>query len=273
MTAILIGVVIGFINGGIFGAILGGCIGSWINRKLFGHRYSGFVNSEANRKKAQSAFFNATFLVMGRIAKADGRVSEQEINAASDIMTYLRLTNSQRQDAITLFNEGKKPSSDIETPLRELRQTPGVNNLIVMFLEIQLQAAYADGGLSTAEQAVFRQVCGILGINNFVFEKIHQRFLAQRAYYQQGGHYQHQSGGYARTSANDLKQAYQILGVEPSASDSEVKRAYRKLMSQHHPDKLVAKGLPEEMMAVAKEKAQEIQGAYDLIREYRKNRS
>ena len=206
---------------------------------------------------------------MGRLAKADGRVSEQEINAASAIMSNMRLPTAQRQEAIRLFNEGKKPSSDIETPLREFRQVMGSGTLIPMFLEIQLAAAYADGGLSTAEQAIFRQVCGILGVSGFVFEKIHQRFLAQQAYYQQGG-YRQQAGGYARTSAADLKQAYQILGVEASAPDSDIKRAYRKLMSQHHPDKLVAKGLPEEMMEVAKQKAQEIQGAYDMVREYRK---
>ena len=270
MTAILIGAVIGFINGGFFGAILGGYIGSWVNRKFFARDYTPFGSSGASRQRAQSAFFKATFLVMGRLAKADGRVSEQEIDAARAIMSNMRLSTAQRQEAIQLFNEGKKPSSDVETPLREFRQVMGSGTLIPMFLEIQLAAAYADGGLSAAEQAVFKQICGILGVSGFVFEKIHQRFLAQQAYYQQGG-YQQRTGGYTRSSASDLKQSYQILGVEASASDSEIKRAYRKLMSQHHPDKLVAKGLPEEMMEVAKQKTQEIQGAYDLVREHRKN--
>ena len=270
MTAILIGAVIGFINGGIFGAILGGYIGAWINRKFFARTYNPFGNTGASRQRAQTAFFKATFLVMGRLAKADGRVSEQEIDAASAIMSNMRLSTAQRQEAIRLFNEGKMPSADIETPLREFRQVMGSGTLIPMFLEIQLAAAYADGSLSAAEQAVFKQVCGLLGVSGFVFEKIHQRFQAQRAYYQQGGYHQ-QGGGYAHTSASDLKQAYQILGVESSTPDSDIKRAYRKLMSQHHPDKLVAKGLPEEMMEVAKQKAQEIQGAYDLVREHRKN--
>ena len=275
MTAILIGAVIGFINGGLFGAILGGYIGAWFNRKFFPRTYtpfgSSFGNKSASRQRAQSAFFKATFLVMGRLAKADGQVSEQEINAASAIMSNMRLSTAQRQEAIRLFNEGKKPSADIETSLHEFRQVMGSGTLIPMFLEIQLAAAYADGGLSPAEQAIFKQICGILGVSGFVFEKIHQRFLAQQAYYQQGG-YRQQAGGYTRSSASDLKQAYQILGVEPSASDSDIKRAYRKLMSQHHPDKLVAKGLPEEMMEVAKQKAQEIQGAYDLVKERRKNK-
>lgn len=274
MTAIVIGAVIGFIYGGFFGGILGGYIGAWFNRKIFGRRYttfsSSFGNSHANRQRAQSVFFSATFLVMGRMAKADGHVSEQEIDAASAIMVNMRLSADQRQEAIKLFNEGKKPSTDIETPLREFRQAVGSSSLIPMFLEIQLAAAYADGNITPAEQAMLTQVCSALGVSAFIFDKIHQRFLAQRAYYQQGG-YQQQTGGFNRSSASDLKQAYQILGVDSSESDANVKRAYRKLMSQHHPDKLVAKGLPEEMMEVAKQKTQEIQGAYDMVREYRKN--
>ena len=269
MTAILIGVLIGFTYGGVFGAILGGLIGSWINGKLFGGGTAGLGGNSQQRQRAQTAFFKATFLVMGRVAKADGRVSEHEIDAANAIMANMRLSSAQRQEAIRFFNDGKSSSSDIEGPLREFRQVAGASTLIPMFLEIQLSAAYADGTLSPAEQVVFKQVCNALGIGDFVFEKLHRRFQAQRAYYQQQG-YQRQ-GGFNQPSVSDLKQAYMVLGVEPEASDAEVKRAYRKLMSQHHPDKLVAKGLPEEMMEVAKEKAQEIQGAYDQVREYRKN--
>ena len=271
MIAILIGVLIGFTYGGIFGAFLGGYIGSWINRKFFGGTGpAGLGGNTQQRQRAQTVFFKATFMTMGRVAKADGHVSEHEIDAANTIMVNMRLNPTQRQEAIKLFSEGKKPSSDIEEVLTEFRQVAGSSTLIPMFLEIQLAAAYADGSLSPSEQAVFKQICAHLGVGNFVFDKIHQRFQAQRAYYQQGG-YQQQGGGFNRTSASDLKQAYMVLGVEPEASDAEVKRAYRKLMSQHHPDKLVAKGLPEEMMEVAKEKAQEIQGAYDQVREYRKN--
>ena len=270
MIAILIGVLTGFTYGGIFGAFLGGFIGSWVNRKLFGGvGPAGLGGSSQQRQRAQTAFFKATFMAMGRVAKADGRVSEHEIDAANAIMTNMRLSPAQRQEAISLFNEGKSPSSDITTVLQEFRRVAGSSTLIPMFLEIQLSAAYADGSLSPAEQAVFKQMCSHLGVGSFVFEKIHQRFQAQRNYYQQGG-YQQQGAGFNRTSVSGLKQAYMVLGVEPESSDAEVKRAYRKLMSQHHPDKLVAKGLPEEMMEVAKEKAQEIQGAYDQVREYRK---
>ncbi|KEQ17482.1 co-chaperone DjlA [Endozoicomonas numazuensis] len=272
MTAILIGVFIGFVFGGPFGALFGGILGAWINRNYINpnEQTGGGARGHFNRQRAQSAFFKATFLVMGRLAKADGRVSEHEIEMASAIMNEMRLSPDQRKAAINLFNQGKQPSADISEALAEFRRVAGSSTLVPLFLEIQLQAAYADGSLTAAERAVFKHVCDQLGVSQISFELLHKRFQAQRAYYHAGGQ---QGGGWARPdSGQSLSKAYEVLGVESSATDSEVKRAYRKLMSQHHPDKLVAKGLPEEMMEVAKQKAQEIQVAYEQIRDHRKNK-
>ncbi|WP_252179316.1 co-chaperone DjlA [Endozoicomonas sp. 4G] len=272
MTAILIGVFIGFMSGGPFGAVFGGILGAWINRNYINpnQRAGGGPRGYFDRQRAQSAFFQATFLAMGRLAKADGRVSEHEIEMASAIMNQMRLSPDQREAAINLFNQGKQPNADISAALAEFRRVAGSSTLIPLFLEIQLQAAYADGSLTQAERVVFRQICEQLGVSQISFELLHKRFQAQRAYYQAGGQ---QGGGWARPdSGQSLAKAYEVLGVEPAATDSEVKRAYRKLMSQHHPDKLVAKGLPEEMMEVAKQKTQEIQAAYDQVREHRKGK-
>ena len=73
----------------------------------------------------------------------------------------------------------------------------------------------------------------------------------------------------AATARTSLKDAYRLLGVSDGASDAELKKAYRRLMSQHHPDKLVAKGLPEQMVKDATEKTQQIKAAYELIRKSR----
>ncbi|KZZ15482.1 hypothetical protein A3751_17250 [Oleiphilus sp. HI0080] len=81
--------------------------------------------------------------------------------------------------------------------------------------------------------------------------------------------YNKEQGFDAQNSASQLEEAYDVLGLEKECSDQELKRAYRRLMSQHHPDKLVAKGLPEEMMKLATEKTQQIKEAYELVKRNR----
>jgi DnaJ like chaperone protein len=133
-----------------------------------------------------------------------------------------------------------------------------------MFLDIQVQAAFADGTLDPEEENVLLKICQILKISRLEFQHIKMQAQAQQRFHQQGpphsGH-----------SQNSLADAYSVLGISENASDTEIKKAYRRLMSQNHPDKLVAKGLPEEMMTVAKKKTQKIAKAYELIRESRKN--
>ncbi len=272
----ILGTLIGLVFGGPFGALFGGLIGYWLDsqqrRQLM---RSAQARTRQGRAQAQSAFFRATFMVMGRVAKSDGLVSQSEIDVATALMSRMGLTQEQRREAIGLFNQGKEPGSDIESALSAFRRVAD-GSLTQIFLEIQLQAAYAGGQpISAAERAVLKHVCSMLGVSNFTFEVIHQRFLAQQSFHsrqqqwRQGSHsYRQQS---VQTERYSLDKAYGVLGVKADASDAEVKKSYRRLMSQHHPDKLVAKGLPPEMMEVAKEKTQEIQAAYDAIRNARKS--
>ncbi len=264
-TGLLIGALFGFWTGGLFGLLFGGALGFWIQRRL-GKR----------PLHPQQAFFAATFSVMGKVAKADGRVTETEIQYARDVMARLNLNEAKRQEAIALFGEGKQADFDIAsvlTPLaRALRFRP---ELKLMFLEIQLQAAFADGELSGAEQQVLQQVCQLLQVSYADLEQVVGRSRAEQAFHQHSHEYHRRTGqGWQRASAPDeqalLQDAYGVLGVAASASDSEIKKAYRRLISQHHPDKLVARGLPEEMMQLAKEKTQEIQAAYERIKTTRR---
>lgn len=271
LLRILVFAFLGSVFIGPVGALIGAALAAWIpTQALQMHYVRG--QSAGRRRHTQKAFSKATFLVMGKLAKSDGRVNEEEIQLASSLMSEMRLSAEQRKQAIKLFNQGKNPGCDIREVLLEFRQASGSGSLIQMFVELQLQAAYADGQMSRAELEVLHWVCECLGINRFTFEVLHQRFLAQRAFYSR----RNSSRGYQQQPAHQQqskrKEAYATLGVLANATGKEIKRAYRKLMSEHHPDKLVAKGLPEEMMEMAKKKTQEIQAAYDLIQEERKKR-
>jgi len=136
----------------------------------------------------------------------------------------------------------------------------------LMFLEIQIQVAFSDGDLDTKEREVLHTIAKLLGYSARQLDNLLEMIIASAAFNQQSGQsHQQFNGGNASTNAGQLANAYKILGVSKEDSKGEIKKAYRKLMSQHHPDKLIAKGLPPAMMEAAKEKTQDIQAAYDLI--------
>ena len=253
-----IGGALGFMMGGPLGALLGAALGHQFDvglTQVSGERLGDTVEHE----RTQAAFFTATFSVMGHIAKADGRVSEKEIGLVEALMAEMRLRPEQRRAAIGLFNEGKEASFPLDAALEQFRrECHRRSTLIRMFLEIQIRAALADGRLHRAENSILRRVALRLGVPTRQFEEL-LRFIQGIA----------EDRGEARHRIED---DYRVLGVARSASDGEVKKAYRRLMSQHHPDKLVAKGLPEEMMQVATDTTREVRAAYERIMDSRKRR-
>ncbi len=253
--------------GGAFGFMMGGPLGALIGI-AFGHNFdkglssvmsdSGFFPGQQER--VQAAFFTATFSVMGYIAKADGRVSREEIKMAEAVMSQMGLTGEVRESAKKLFNEGKSDDFPLDDVLDQFKkEVHRRSTLIQVFLEIQLQAAYADGVLDKSEEQVLIHICRRLGVPLDQFQRLEDML---KAGFGQGSY---QAPGQPRHKTT-LQEAYTLLGVEKSASDAEVKKAYRRLMSQHHPDKLVAKGLPEQMIKDATEKTQQIKDAYEQIK-------
>ena len=251
--------------GGAFGFMIGGPLGALMGI-AFGHSFDrgmgglGEVELGADQERTQAAFFTATFSVMGYIAKADGRVTRDEIDLAKAVMDRLGLSAEMRSSAKKLFNEGKASDFPIDEVMEQFRrETHRRTTLIQMFLEIQLQAAYADGVMHPAEKAALIGICQHLGIPASQLNRLEEMLRA----------------GFGRsdydpaTARTSLKDAYRLLGVDDSVSDVELKKSYRRLMSQHHPDKLVAKGLPEQMIKDATAKTQQIKAAYELIRKSR----
>jgi len=255
------GAIIGALLGWSVGRFWGAVLGAFLGYSLAANRgRMHWVHADAGR--AQAAFFNATFSVMGCIAKADGRVSEHEIRAARAIMAQMNLTGEKQRDAIELFNQGKQPDFQLDPVLIHFREEcGGYPALLRMFLQIQLAAAFADGVLHPAEQAIFARICTLLGISSAELNQYEAFIHAQQTF---GGGRES-----ARAQPDKLAAAYQTLGVQPTHSDEEIKRAYRRLMKENHPDRLVSRGLPEAMLKIAQEKTQQINIAYDVIKNAR----
>lgn len=259
----ILGAFFGFMFGNIFGMLLGIWLGHRFDRASalnFNVQNGLFANSVSSQEK-QKLFFATTFSVMGHIAKAKGNVTQTDIQVANAYMDQMQLQGEGRAEAQRSFSQGKESEFPLQEKLNEFAQmVRGDRNVLQMFLGIQVQVAYSDGELHQKEKDILYHIAQHLGFSRFELDRLLQMIEGQQ-HFHQGKQQQQQE-----TSISD---SYKVLGIDESASDKEVKRAYRKLMSQNHPDKLASKGLPEEMMMLAKEKAQDIQRAYEALRKSR----
>ncbi|NQY62843.1 MAG: co-chaperone DjlA [Alteromonadaceae bacterium] len=259
------GKVLGFLFGfmlskNIFGALLG----LWLGHSFDKGRKLDFNNLGGKDSSRQAEFFYTTFSVMGYIAKANGQVTSHEIAFATAYMDKLGLNGEMRQQAQDAFREGKTAGFLIDERLNHFKQVCGNrHDLLLLFLEIQIQVAFADGELDTEERKALHKIAQLLGYSARDLDKLLEMMIAGAQFHQQSQ--SHFSGAGKFTSKQQVDIAYKLLGVDDGSSERDIKKAYRKLMSQHHPDKLIAKGLPPEMMEIAKQKTQDIQAAYELV--------
>ncbi|MDN3522953.1 co-chaperone DjlA [Halomonas ramblicola] len=249
LIVVLIGAFLGFLAGGPLGLLVGGGLGYWLAARL---RRSMLGRLAAS----QSQFLESTFAIMGCMCKADGQVTEEELEASRQLWDRLRLNEAQRAKARADFTRGKAADFDLEAELARVRRIVGNQPALrQVFLQVQLAAIAADGRLHPAEHDMLMRVVRGLGCSEAEIAQIEAMLRgASEAPGEQGP---------------SLEDAYRVLGVEEDASDAELKRAYRRLMSQNHPDKLAAKGLPESMREVAQERTSEIGNAYERIRRAR----
>lgn len=265
----IIGSLLGLLVGGFVGCIIGFIVGYFFDQ--------GLVNAlkhpplkgipEEDIQNAQHVFFKTVFLVMGYLAKIDGRVSESEIQVARKIMDKMALTEALRLKAIHYFNQGKSQQFDLNDTLSEfLTVSHGNESLLLMFIEIMLTAVYADGQMSLVQRRALMAIANQLGFSANDMARLEAMYRAQQRFY---GHSAHAQQRGTRSLSTKLQDAYEVLGVKPDVSNENLSKAYRRLMSQHHPDKLMSKGLPEDMIKMATEKTQDIKRAYELIRKNR----
>ena len=250
----VLGGALGYMIGGPLGAMLGVAFaGNFSKRKS---NFGGFSKDyhTGDQQRVQAAFFSCLFSVMGYIAKVDGKVSKSEILLAQQVMQHMQLPEDMQKAAQELFNQGKGKDFNLDEVLEQFRtESHRRTHLLRIFLEIQIQVTYADGVFDGKEHDALKYIAQKLHFPIHELESLIQQFSVT-------------SNNTNQLTIND---AYVILGVDKSLTDKELKRAYRRLLSQHHPDKLVAKGLPEEMKKIANEKTQKIISAYELIKKQR----
>jgi DnaJ like chaperone protein len=264
---------IGKVTGGVLGGLVLGPIGAALG-VLLGHQFDE-MSSQAEEPPAAEElttigerFFRASFQVMGYLAKADGRVSEREIAAARTVMDNLRLNAAQVREAIACFTFGKQADYDYGAVLAQLAHIcRGRPDLARVFLEIQVRAALEGNDLAGPVRPLVSRLAGALGVSALEFTHIETVLRIQRG----GGFGARRAQGAAAAAARDreLGEAYRVLETTAGASDEEVAKAYRRQLQRHHPDKLKAHGLPESMMAHAKQRTQQIIEAWEIVRERR----
>jgi len=253
----VIGGTFGFMMGGPLGALMGATMGNYFDSGLQNPRVNNTLGLGAT-ERVQSVFFATTFAIMGYVSKADGKVTSDEISMAEHVMSQMRLNAQQREVAKSLFSQGKADGFPVHEVLHQFKKECfRRRNLIQMFMEIVTSMAFADGSLSANEQKVLSSIAMDLGYSEQDFSQLMSRLSGQVNFTSKESRQQ------------TLRAAYDLLAVTPNVSDQDLKKAYRRQMNQHHPDKLVSKGMPEEMIDIATEKTQEIKAAYELIKEER----
>ena len=251
MLFIVIGAMLGAIFGGLLGLFFGGLLG-YMASVAVQHSVVGGL------RVAQSQLLDSTFAIMGALCKADNVASRDEINAVEQIFRMLKLQGEQREQAKAAFNRGKQPDFDLDAAVDQFaRISRGRGPLLQLFLQLQCMAVAADGRIDPAEHAMLVRIARRLGLGETDVSQLEALLRAAT-----GG----PSAAGSEPTKDRIADAYAALGVTPAASAAEIKRAYRKLISQNHPDKLAARGLPESMRAVAEERSREINSANDLIK-------
>jgi DnaJ like chaperone protein len=233
---------VGFMFGGPIGALIGASLGhALIDDKVRMQRAE--TGSMSSLEQRQAVFFTATFAMLGKIAKADGKVCEHEIKVVREFMnTRLKLDPAAQQFAIGLFNQAKDNNTPFEDYARQFGQIFSHDpQLRMIFYELLFSVAMADGELHPAEDALLRASPVHIGLHSDVYETVKRQFVGS------------------------LSHHYAMLGLQDGADLAEVKRAYRKLASEYHPDKIVSKGLPDDFVEFAESKFREINEAYAAI--------
>ncbi len=265
----------------IFGMLLGGAAGLVLGGPVFGvvgaiagHIFDRYRASEKRRKRRRRgqpeaasgqkggkpifddptetrriAFATAIIVLSAKLAKADGVVSRDEIDA---FKRRFMIADSDVGGIARIYDQAKQSAEGFEPYARQIAALFGRDPILLEELLIGLfEVARADGDLKSGEIEFLREVAKIFGFDSAKFDQIRATFRA------------------TQQPENSLARPYQVLGLSRSASDVEIKTAYRQLVRELHPDQLMAKGMPKEFISRANNRLAAVNSAYDQITKQR----
>ena len=247
MIGKLLGGTIGFVLLGPLGAIAGVALGDYFEEKnKFGYSHSSSTASPSNHELDQQYFFVCTFAILGKLAKADGRICEKEVSQIEYLMdSVLELGPNERSFAIKLFRASKDDSKSYHVYAEQFFEIFGERpDILENLLGQMVLLANADNFFHPEEKRIIEDISVIFGFSSEHLRRIFAPFYSEE---------------------DKIQRAYDILGVQPTSSKDEVKKSYRKLAMEHHPDRILSRGLSPELIQGANKKFSEIQNAYDLI--------
>jgi len=249
------------------GLVFGHSLSTMIAGGVVGFVIDSMRQTRSRRTPASGGYIGPLYALLGAVAKSDGRVSEAEIAVAERLMSRMGLPPEQRQQAVAAFNAGKQAEFDVTPAIDELRQWVGVRrDHAFPVLDVVIDTVLAEGNPAPEKMAILRQLAFALRVSDMELMAL----MAMKGYaWNAGANYRGQAYGHGNgyvppqrnTSGPD---PYTVLGIGRDVDDRGVKRAYRKLISEHHPDRLG--DLPEDMRKRAEVRASEINAAYERIK-------
>ena len=234
----------GLLIGGPLGAVAGAALGHHLVDKTENRMIGGRTLIHA--EQTQAAYFVSMFSILGKLAKADGVVTRDEIAVVEHFISNLNMAETEKQFARQVFSEGMDSRYSIDDFALQFQQVSmGQPAVRVSFLDLLFRIAAADSRFHPAEEAALSRIKEIFRISD-------QQFNNMKAAY-----------------FKDDDRFYKVLNCTPDCSNEEIKTRYKKLVKDFHPDTIVSKGLPEEFTEFATKRFQEIQEAYEYVRQER----
>jgi len=238
------------------------------------------------RQSIREAFLTGAFRFLGYIASCDGAINRDEVNRLKVHMKKMNLAEDEQRSALQLFKAGTAPDFNASQALQEFRTatTPKLMQILLVHL---LTMARADGYLMEKELHALQWIARELGFKSIIFTHLLKMIYAQDQLalsreppkpvqpdtYSAPKKEQAKANNYSHRQADhhnqDLHKAYKILGVTAEMTEDEIRRTYKKLASQLHPDKLINQGLPQDQLNSASENFKRVQAAYSFIKKHR----